>query len=238
VILAKSQGEPLMLTIAISTQALVSSWCGHVDATLSQGRRLLSLCQVEASRDEQTLYRSFEVIANMFILWALAHSDPPAATSLLKSLGWAANPFDIIRNPAEGMYVAVMVEGLVKLLRVDQGIALTDAALRVLDISTDRSGESEILRLRGELRAATDTKQAIQDIRRSVELADMLGAKSLKLRALMSLYRVSKGRQKHAAALDVERVLVTFTQGHGTRDLLEARRIVETARVPDLSKRR
>ncbi|MDX2167682.1 MAG: AAA family ATPase [Deltaproteobacteria bacterium] len=115
---------------------------------------------------------------------------------------------------------------------VDEGIALTRTCL-------ERIYEAELWRLRGELligRAARRARAAAvrqapaahESFTRAVEIAEAQGARSLALRARMSLVRHAANRAQRAAALaGLARLYESFSEGFDTSDLIEARALLE-----------
>ena len=91
--------------------------------------------------------------------------------------------------------------------------------------------EPELLRLRGELLLArTPGAHATAEscFRRAIELAQTRQEKSLELRAVMSLYRLSRVHGKRDEPRELlARTLAWFVEGFDTADLREARALLE-----------
>ena len=99
-----------------------------------------------------------------------------------------------------------------------------------MDKTGERVYEAELYRLKGELlqKQATAMGAVEECFRHAVSVARQQSAKSLELRAVMSLSRLLKGEDKTAEA----RQMLTenyawFTEGFDTADLQEAKALLE-----------
>ena len=95
--------------------------------------------------------------------------------------------------------------------------------------SEERFWEAEIYRLTGELHSSQQPgiEEARHCFRKAIEIADELGAKSLELRAALSLARhwQQKGKPKKAREL-LEPIYSWFTEGFDTPDLKDAKTLL------------
>ena len=129
-------------------------------------------------------------------------------------------------------FLAMLADAYGAVGRPDDGLGAIDEALREMGETGERAWESELHRIRGELVAATDPDQAEQCFRLALTVAAGQQARSLELRAAMSLADLLEGsdRRPEAVAL-VGTILEGFTEGHSTADLLarqaHARRCVD-----------
>ncbi len=92
--------------------------------------------------------------------------------------------------------------------------------------------ESELYRLRGDLLLARDASAAAADAetcyRRALEVARQRRAKSLELRAAISLARLWAGQGRRAAAQELlAPVYAWFTEGFGTADLKQSKALLD-----------
>jgi hypothetical protein len=121
------------------------------------------------------------------------------------------------------------------LTKVNEGLHLTQTTL-------DRFYEPELWRLKGELLLAqskhqrksvrsvdrnAQAKEAEQCFRCGLEIARERSARSLELRAAISLARLEQAEQKRGKGFDLlAKVYGWFTEGHETRDLLDAKTLL------------
>jgi predicted ATPase len=147
--------------------------------------------------------------------------------------------------------LALLAESLREGGRIDEGLAVAAEALDIVEATGERFYEAELHRLRGELlrrheagdgraspaeRAAahphdpdpSELTEAEACFRRALLVARRQGAKSLELRAALSLARLLRDCGQPA---DGHRLLATtfgwFTEGWDTQDLEDARALLE-----------
>jgi predicted ATPase len=126
-------------------------------------------------------------------------------------------------------YFALLAHVLLMQGEVEQGFAAVEEALDVVQRTGQRNFLSELYRLKGELllkqTGKNDEAEAL--FQQALQTAETQGARSLRLRAAMSLFRLwSKGGGNEEARALLERVYSTFTEGFDTADLKEARALL------------
>jgi predicted ATPase len=115
---------------------------------------------------------------------------------------------------------------------VDAGLAVVDGAIAAMEDTGDRYVEPELYRVRAELlllRGDADARPEAESLlRRAIAVAQAQGSKSWELRAAVSLGALwrEEGRREHGRALIAE-TLGWFTEGFDTRDLRQARALLE-----------
>src|SRR5262249_29088703 len=142
----------------------------------------------------------------------------------------------------------LLAEAYGKAGQAEQGLALLAEALEVVDTSGERFYEAELYRLKGELtlqqfqvsgsrfQVQNSSASGVRDpaseaeecFLRAIEIAQRQQAKSLELRAVMSLSRLwqQQGKTKEAHQLLAE-IYGWFTEGFDTKDLQEAKTLLE-----------
>src|SRR5262249_18021360 len=116
-----------------------------------------------------------------------------------------------------------------KLGKTDEALALVAQALAAVERSGERHWEAEIYRLKGELLlASTGSSEAETCIRHAIDIARRQSAKSLQLRAVMSLRRLlqEQGKKDEAHRMLAE-IYGWFTEGFDTADLKDAKALLE-----------
>jgi predicted ATPase len=115
--------------------------------------------------------------------------------------------------------------------RVNDGLDTVADALRLVEKTGERNWEAEILRLKGELllvEAMVDQAAAENCFNDSLGLARTQNARSLELRAAMSLVRLWCIQGKHKEARDLlHPIYDLFTEGFNTADLKQAKALLE-----------
>jgi predicted ATPase len=130
-------------------------------------------------------------------------------------------------------YLALLAEAYAQAGQTAAGLAVVAEALGVVDKDGERFCEAELYRLQGELRWAQEgtgpkAAEAEAYFRRALDVARRQEAKSLELRAAMSLSRLwlQQGRRDAAREL-LAPIYGWFTEGFDTADLQEAKALLE-----------
>ena len=113
---------------------------------------------------------------------------------------------------------------------VEEGFAALGEALAIVDRTGERNYEAELRRLEGELRLKQEepADEVESCFRRALDIARRQGARSLELRAAMSLARVLAGRDRRdEARTTLSDVYGRFTEGFDTADLKEAETLLK-----------
>jgi len=132
---------------------------------------------------------------------------------------------------ARSWCLALLAEACGRAGQVEEGLRTLEEALEVLQSTEDRFYAAEVYRLKGELllqQARPDEAQAETCLQQALAVARRQQAKSLELRAAMSLARLSQRQGQRAAARELlAPVYGWFTEGFDTADLQEARALLE-----------
>ena len=136
------------------------------------------------------------------------------------------------------IFLAPLIEGYAAHRQPEEAASVLSQCLEWVASSGERVIEAEIHRLRGDnllAQARTGdpgqerTRQAEACYRLALDVACELGAKSLELRAAVSLGKLLERQgQGEEARRRVTAVYDTFTEGFDTRDLVEARSLMRT----------
>jgi predicted ATPase len=131
--------------------------------------------------------------------------------------------------------LALLAEVYGKAGQAEAGLAALAEAQEVMDNSGERFYEAELYRLKGELTLQISIqslesrgKEAAVCFLKAIEIAQRQSAKSLELRAVMSLSRLwqQQGKKAEARQLLAE-IYNWFTEGFDTKDLQEAKALLE-----------
>jgi predicted ATPase len=128
-------------------------------------------------------------------------------------------------------YLALLAEAQSKVGQVEAGLSALTEALTLVDKTAERLYEAELHRLQGELllkQVVPHAQQATACFQQALAVARRQQARSLELRAAMSLSRLwqQQGKRQQARELLAE-VYGWFTEGFATADLQEARAMLE-----------
>ena len=142
---------------------------------------------------------------------------------------WAATGAETHRT----YFLGLLADALARGGQVDEGLRVLSDSLALMHRSGTVFYGAELHRLRGEFLLRQDAtegtlREAEACYHRSLAIARRQQAKSLELRAIMSLLRLYQKQSREAAA---RTMLVEcyewFTEGHNTTDLQEAKALLE-----------
>jgi predicted ATPase len=222
VTLARGLAHPLSLAAALS-------WT----ARFHQIRREPHLVQTlaDASIALATAQGFPQWLAQGIVLrgWALAEQGRAAegVTAIRQGLAaWRATGAEIGRQ----WRLLLLAEAQGYMGQIAAGLATLTEALAVVEATGDRRDEAEIHRLTGEFllrQAVPDALQAEACFQQALDVARRQEAKSLELRAAMSLARLWQQQGKRAEARELlAPVYGWFTEGFDTADLQEAKALL------------
>jgi predicted ATPase len=126
-------------------------------------------------------------------------------------------------------FLGMLAEGYLKVGQVESGLRALSEALAVVNKNGERWCEAELYRLKGELSLKAGTKTESEDcFRRAIEIARRQQARSLELRATVSLSRLWHQEEKKGEARQMlAEIYGWFTEGFETVDLKEAKTLLE-----------
>jgi class 3 adenylate cyclase/predicted ATPase len=175
------------------------------------------------------LYRRAGVLIRAWALAELATgpADLPELSEALAALGtvgWGS------AGPHNSSLIARACH---KHGRIEEGLKLVDDALDILNRTGERYWEAEVNRLKGELLLREPSPRAPESeseslIRKALDIARTQGARALELRAATSLANLWLKQDKRKEARDLlSPIFEWFTEGLGTPDLDDAKRLLE-----------
>ena len=223
---AQRLGHPFTLAFTHSFFAVLESLRRDEDAALARGAKAIDLCREHG-------FEFFHAWATIVTGRAMAaNGDPRRGIETLLS-GLQAHE-SAGGHMAKTLWYSFMAEAYLIASEPNPGLAAVEAGARF----AARTGESimapELSRLRGELllqQAPEDAREAAQAcFGQALELARVRNDKSWELRAAKSLARLHlrDGERDQARGVLVP-VYDWFGEGFTTRDLLDARQLIEQA---------
>jgi predicted ATPase len=127
-------------------------------------------------------------------------------------------------------WLFLLAEAYGTIAQPEEGLGILREALVLVDKTGERFYEAELHRLKGELLllAADNEAEAEACLHQALEVARRQQAKSLELRAAMSLARLWQRQGKRGEARQLlEPIYSWFTEGFDTADLQEAKALLE-----------
>jgi predicted ATPase len=217
VTLGKESSHPFSLAFALSYAAVLHQFCREVEAVEELAEAAVTL----STEQGLVLWLAY---ARGLRGWAQAERGQREEG--IAGLRLALADYRAMSQYLTRPYLlALLAEVYGKVGQAAEGLALLAEALAVVDNGEMRHYEAELHRLRGELLLSQGAPLAEVEkhYRRALDVARLQDAKSLELRAAMSLYRLPQSPDKKAEARQMlDGVYRWFTEGFDTADLQEA----------------
>jgi DNA-binding winged helix-turn-helix (wHTH) protein/tetratricopeptide (TPR) repeat protein len=226
---ARKSGNPFVLS-AIGTQAAL------LELLFRNGAEGGKFAAEVASLAAEQGFTSWTAIASAASGFASVQQGQPAA-----GVAQLTRALDAMRATGTrfltGYVHAFLAEGHLRAGTVDGGLEAADAGIAVTETTLDRGYAPELWRLRGELLLRVDTlnsrlstqnfKEAERCLVRALEMSRAAEARSLELRAAISLARAwqARGRIDEARAV-LRGICDWFGTSLATPDLVEARALL------------
>jgi predicted ATPase len=216
--LAQGLSHSHSLAVALTWAAYLHQSCRKVQAVQEQAKALLALAAEQG-------FPYWLALGTILWGWVLVkqRQGEEAIVQLHQGLSaYRATGAELFRT----YWLALLAEVYGTVGQTAEGLRMLGEALAVVDKSGEHQWEAELYRLQGELllkQAIPDAQQAETCIRQALDVAQRQGAKSLGLRAAMSLARLWQRQGKRAEARELlAPIYGWFTEGFNTLDLQEA----------------
>jgi TOMM system kinase/cyclase fusion protein len=227
-VLAHDLSHPHSLAVALTFAAWLHQFRQEIQATQERAEAVITLCT-----DQDFPYWS--AFGTILQGWALAEQR-------LGVKGIAQMSRGLIALEATGTeldrsyFLALLAETHGKVGQAEEGLRVLTEALAAVDRTRERYYEAELYRLKGELMlqaqiqgpASNVAEEAETCFLKAIEVAHHQQAKSLELRAVMSLSRLwqQQGKKDEARQMLAE-IYHWFTEGFDTKDLQEAKALLD-----------
>jgi predicted ATPase len=220
--LAQELDHPYSLALAQSYVAMLHQLSRDWSATEAWAEKALALSVAH----EFTYYAAW---TNFLQGWVITKQDK-LHEGIVQMQQGLADLRAMKTGLRETYYLGLLAEGYASSGQVEQGLHLLDEALALVHVREERYHEAELYRLRGELLAMSGEAdhQVEQCFLHAVGIAHEQDAKSLELRAVMSLSRLWQRQGKAAAARQqLTAIYGWFSEGFDTPDLQEAKALLD-----------
>jgi predicted ATPase len=236
--LAEKLRHPFSLSYALQISATLHQLRGELQAAQERTEAFLAL-----STEQEFLWYVGGGI--MLQGWALAEQG-----QVEEGVAQIRRGLDVYRTTGKvwlPYYLALLAEVYGKLERLEAGLIVLTEALDTVNKNDERRSEAELYRLKGQLilqqfnvpgskfkvanpqpLAPDPQVEAEACFHKAIEVARRQSAKSLELRAVMSLSRLwqQQGKKDEARQMLAE-IYGWFTEGFDTKDLQEAQALLE-----------
>jgi len=221
--IAQEQAHLYSVALAMQYVAIIHQYRREVQATHTRAEAAMTLCTEQGYAfylAAGTMLRGWALVAQEAVEEGLAQMGQGlAAYRATGTVGW--QPYSL----------ALLAEAQAKAGRADEGLSVLAEAFRLVDKTGERFYAAELHRLQGQLllqQAIPDALRAEACFHQALAIARHQQAKSLELRAAMSLSRLwqRQGQRQEVCSL-LAPIYGWFTEGFDTADLQEARALLE-----------
>jgi predicted ATPase len=220
--LAHDLGQPFNQALAATYLAMLQQLCADQATARASSEDALAL----TTEYKVPYYRAWSaILAN----YAQAWEQP--GTAAIASLRESITAFQAtgarIRLP---YYLGLLAQVCGRAGRAEDGLGVIDEAMAASRAANERWWNAELQRVRGELLLAggAESHEAEAAYFRAIEIARTQQARALELRSVISVARLyqHQGRQEEGHAL-LAQIYGTFTEGFDSRDLREAKELLD-----------
>jgi class 3 adenylate cyclase/predicted ATPase len=221
--LAHELSHPFTLAFAFWGAAQLNQFRREVQATLKRAEAMIAL----SNEQEFPVWVELGTLLRAWTLAMQGHSEEGIAQMRQIMANKPVGP----TNAMWPLIYALLVETHGAAGQAEEGLRVVAEALALVQKTGFIFYEAELRRLQGELllrQAVPDDLQGETCLQRAIDLARSQQAKSLELRAAMSLSRLwlQQGKREEARKLLTE-IYGWFTEGFSTADLKEAKVLLE-----------
>jgi predicted ATPase len=226
---AQELSHPFSLAFALNFAAMLHQLRGEVQAAQEWAEAAVALCTEQGF----PFWSAPGTILQGWVLAEQGQAEKGIAQMRQGLTSYQATGADLYRPH----FLALLAEACGKGRQTEEGLSAVAEALDGVRQTGERYYEAELYRLKGELTLAQSSvqglassvqKEAEECFWKAIEIARRQQAKSLELRAVMSLARLwqQQGKRDEARKLLAE-IYGWFTEGFDTKDLQEAQALLE-----------
>jgi predicted ATPase len=221
--LAHALSHPYSLTFAQATAAWVAQWRRDAPAVHAQAEAAIALATAQG-------FSTWAAMGMILRGWARAKQaqDEEGMVQIRQSIAARREARGVLNIP---YYCTVLADVCAHLGHPVDGLQALAEAHTLVEQHEVRWWEAEVCRLRGVLlllQPGTPLAEAEAWVRRALDVARRQEAKSLELRAAMSLARLWQQQGKQAEAHELlAPIYGWFTEGFDTADLQEAKALLD-----------
>ncbi len=219
--LARELSHPFSLASTLDFAGVLHNFRQEGQATQEQAEAAMALSTEQG-------FPHWLAMGTILRGWALARPREEGTAQIRQGLAaWRAAGAELARP----YFLTLLAETCEQGGPAEEGLSILAEALAAVHKTGERFYEAELYRLQGELLLARSTRQTAEAeicLHQALDIARRQQAKSLELRAAMSLSRLWQRQGKRAAARQLlAEIYDWFTEGFDTADLQEAKVLLE-----------
>jgi class 3 adenylate cyclase/predicted ATPase len=221
---AREIGQAATLMYALTVTPMTLIFCGHYDAAKAQSDEVIPL----AEEKRATLWKAVGMTSRGYALALTGRASDAVHTITSGIVAWQSTG-STLWKPVHLSYLGV---AYAELHQFDDAWRCSSEAMTAMETTKERWFEVEVYRLAGEIALnsfQSDAAKAEGYFERALAVARQQQAKSWELRAAMSMARQWRDQGKRHEARDLLALVYGwFTEGFDTRDLKEAKALLDT----------
>ena len=217
---ARELGSAFTLTWCLSQLGMCYTIRRDFDAAEKTTTEALSL-----ARKHGLAFLEAQILAYRLIGSAAQGKFGQTADRASSESGFAEAGYELAHTWAR----PILAQGFASVGQIDTALALIAQSAELVDKNQERYVESEVHRIKGELTLlqSKDASAAEQSFTKAIEIARRQRAKSLELRATISLARLLRDTDRRGEArATLAKIYNQFTEGLNTPDLKEAKSLL------------
>ena len=218
---AREIGLVTTIMFALHHVALTHVYCAEFAAARALADELLGLAREKGSR-----YWEISAKITQGCIMALNGGAADAIDTISSGIQAARATGSTLGSPFK---LSCLARGFIRLGRLDDARRAIDEAVSAIEVGQERWGEAEVHRTAAEIAlCASDAAAAEDRLKQALNVARMQRARSLELRAGMSMARLWRDQGKRTEARDLlAPIYGWFTEGFDTPDLKEAKVLLD-----------
>jgi class 3 adenylate cyclase/predicted ATPase len=221
---ARASGHAASQFWALSSSFFfVDSYCGNCTAATARVDELVALADEKGA----ALWKAFGMLGRGWLLSQTGRASDAVQMIVSGINAWRSTGATYLLPS----WLSYLAGAHAELGQLDDARRSIDEAMHMIDTSNERWFEAETMRIAGEIALKSpkwDAAEAEAYFKRALEIARVRQAKSWELRAAMSMARLWRDQDKRDEARDLlAPVYGWFTEGHETRDLIEAKVLLD-----------
>jgi class 3 adenylate cyclase/predicted ATPase len=226
--LAQELTHPFSLAVALAFTVIVHQFRREEQATQEWAEATIALC----SEQGIPMFLAWGTILRGWVLTEQGRGEEGIAQIRQGLAAWRASG----AVSTQPLFLALLAEAQGKTGQPEEGLKTLAEALDLVQKTGERRWEAEMYRLKGTLTLQSKVQnpkskveeEAEKYFHKAIEIARRQQAKSLELRATVSLARLwqQQGKKEEASQLLAE-IYGWFTEGFDTKDLQEAKTLLQ-----------
>jgi len=227
--LARELARPYGLAFTLSNIVMLHQFCREVQAVQEQAEAVIALCTEQG-------FALFLAWGSMYRGWALVVQGQQREEGIMQMRQGLAAVRATGAELFRPFHLSLLAETYGDSGQIEEGLAVLAEALDAMNKTGEHFWEAELHRLKGTLTLQSKVqgpkskveKEAEECFLKAIEIARRQSAKSLELRAVISLSRLWKSQDKKEEARQLlAEIYGWFTEGFDTADLKEAKALLD-----------